>query len=626
DRLRDSEERLSLILKAADLGFWDWNLKTDDLLWSDRCLALFGIPPGTKMSFARFLEAVHPDDRERVDRYSHAVIEHHLEFATEMRAVWPDGSIHWMVSRGRPFYDESGAPVRMSGAVLEITERKRNEEALQQSQRELTAFADTIPTLAFIANADGYITWYNDRWYEYTGTTPQQMEGWGWQSVHDPEILPTVLKRWSASISTGEPFEMIFPIRGADGIFRQFLTRIVPVKDDSGKVSRWFGTNTEIDELERARLKLQQQQAELRETNQLIELAQVATQVGFWHYQPATGIAYLSPGVQRLLGLDFADRVHVDRVIQSIHPEDQARVRRELERGLATGEYRSDFRVPQPDGSTRWLSGHGRVITSNTHSYMVGINADITLLKQTEEALRESEKLAIVGRMAASISHEINNPLEAVTNLLYLIRTSEASPDITELARTAEDELARVTHIVTHTLRFNRQTTRAAHERLSSLLDSAIAIFGSRIRHAGIDLRTEYQDTRTVFCFPAEIRQVFSNLIGNAYDASHPRSTIIIRTSDARHPRTGQPGVRVSVADTGNGMGPSTLNRLFQPFFSTKGNNGTGLGLWISKSILEKHAASLQVKSRPGYGTVFSIFFPLDGVPEETATRVATTV
>ena len=114
------------------------------------------------------------------------------------------------------------------------------------SDTEFRLLAENIPTLSWIANGDGYIVWYNRRWHEYCGTTPSEMEGWGWQSVHDPEVLPTVMERWTASIATGEPFEMTFPLRGADGVFRPFVTRAQPVRDATGRVTRWFGVNTEI--------------------------------------------------------------------------------------------------------------------------------------------------------------------------------------------------------------------------------------------------------------------------------------------------------------------------------------------------------------------------------------------
>ena len=135
--------------------------------------------------------------------------------------------------------------------AVEITARKQAEEALRDSEERFRTMANAIPQLAWIARGDGHIFWYNQRWYEYTGTTPEEMEGWGWQSVHDPEVLPQVLEQWRASIATGRPFDMVFPLRGGDGQFRQFLTRVMPMKDADGRVIQWFGTNTDITERQR---------------------------------------------------------------------------------------------------------------------------------------------------------------------------------------------------------------------------------------------------------------------------------------------------------------------------------------------------------------------------------------
>jgi PAS domain S-box-containing protein len=132
--------------------------------------------------------------------------------------------------------------------VYDLTKRKQAEQPLQESEAQLRILADSIPILAWWANADGYLTWYNRRWYEYTGKTPEQMEGWGWQSVHDPKMLPQVVERWKASIESGKPFEMDFPLLGADGQYRWFLTRVIPFRDPAGKIVRWFGTNTDVTE------------------------------------------------------------------------------------------------------------------------------------------------------------------------------------------------------------------------------------------------------------------------------------------------------------------------------------------------------------------------------------------
>ncbi len=176
-----------------------------------------------------------------------------------------DGETRVALWNSANVYAEDGTTILATIAQgQDITERKRAEEALWQSEDRFRTMANAIPQLAWIAQADGYIVWYNQRWYQYTATTPEQMEGWGWQSVHDPVELPKVLEQWKASIATGEPFEMTFPLRGADGVFRLFLTRGFPLKDAAGRVVQWFGTNTDVDELKRA-------EEALRELNATLE-------------------------------------------------------------------------------------------------------------------------------------------------------------------------------------------------------------------------------------------------------------------------------------------------------------------------------------------------------------------
>ena len=155
-----------------------------------------------------------------------------------------------------PLFDERGEMMGSVHVAHDITDRKRAEQALRQSEEQFRTLADAIPQLCWTSDPEGYLTWYNRRWYEYTGTTPEQMEGWGWQMVHDPEVLPAVMDQWKESIATGEPFEMEFPLRGADGKYRTFLTRVLPFRDSSGRILKWFGTNTDISELKRAETEL----------------------------------------------------------------------------------------------------------------------------------------------------------------------------------------------------------------------------------------------------------------------------------------------------------------------------------------------------------------------------------
>ena len=517
--------------------------------------------------------------------------------------------------------DDSGAPIRdpegkLLGIVLvfrDIGEARAAEKALEASEARLTTFVDSIPTLAWMANPDGWIFWYNRRWYEYTGTTPEQMEGWGWQSVHDPDMLPSVVERWTASINMGIPFEMIFPLRGADGVFRSFLTRIVPMKNAEGAVTGWFGTNTEVDELQRTR-------EELREKSELIDLAQKAVNAGCWSYFPGTGECFLSPGEQALFGFHDTARPNVGEVIERIHKADRENVVVALQQGMESGVYFAEFRIQKGDGALRWIAAEGRALTkADGEKYMVGINFDVTNQKLSEEALLKSEKLAVAGRLAATIAHEINNPLESVTNLLYILRTSTNEDHTRQHVTTAEEELARVTQIVTQSLRFHHQSTAPSIEKVSSILESAAAIFKSRLAMERIEIKRDYRERHRIRCYSSELRQVFGNFIGNAFDAIRNGGTICLRTRDAVDFTTGQPGVRVTVADSGHGIDAQTLQRIFEPFFTTKGTNGTGLGLWISRDILKKHRGTLRVRSRHGRersGTVFTVFFPTDAIQQ----------
>jgi PAS domain S-box-containing protein len=374
-----------------------------------------------------------------------------------------------------------------------LEEKLDSERALRESEKQFRDLANTIPQLAWIARSDGYIFWYNERWFTYTGTTASEMEGWGWTAVQHPDVLPEVMRRWRRAIDLGEPFEMTFPLRGADGKFRPFLTIVKPVFDTSGKVALWFGTNT-----------------------------------------------------------------------------------------------------------------------------------DVTSQKLAEEALIRTEKLATAGRLAASISHEINNPLEAVTNLLYLV---EASPKLDgenrSLLQTAQAELKRASHITTHALRFYREPTRAARVNIPEVIDSVISLYQGRLTQLGIKVTRRYRGQCEYVGSSGELRQVLANLIGNALDAMRHGGRLCLRVHQVRNFASGACGFRIVVADSGHGMNGETLVHVFEPFYTTKEAVGTGLGLFVSKEIIEKSGGTISVKSsdRNGSsGTVFSIFLPsTSGQPESQA-------
>jgi len=296
-----------------------------------------------------------------------------------------------------------------------------------------------------------------------------------------------------------------------------------------------------------------------------------------------------------------------------------------LARAVAAGEVirSEDYRYTRPDGRETWIRASAAPIRDKQDSIVAGVLvfSDIDEHKRAQEALLRSEKLAAAGRLAASISHEINNPLESITNLLYLALSDKRLPlDTREYLSQAEQELARVSQITTQTLRFYRQTTNPTSADMSGLLDSVLRLLRGRVANSEVEIVKEYRATKQLHCFEGELRQVFTNLIGNALDAMAGRTgRLVVRTSETRNWETSEAGIRVTVADSGSGINPETLQRIFEPFYTTKGLRGTGLGLWVSKEIIAKHRGTMRVKSKLGVGTTFSVFLPFQRATESRA-------
>jgi signal transduction histidine kinase len=257
-------------------------------------------------------------------------------------------------------------------------------------------------------------------------------------------------------------------------------------------------------------------------------------------------------------------------------------------------------------------------------SGIIVLGVDVTEVKLSEQILLQSEKLNAVGRLASTMAHEINNPLEAVTNLIFLAQDAAVSPVARHYLEAADVELRRVSAIVTQTLQFHRQLSKPGPVMVAGIVDVTLPLYQSRLSNADVTIERRDRAILPVICQEGEIRQVLSNLVGNAIDsmsqnaidsASQHDRRLIIRSHDSTDWRTGQSGVTLTVADTGSGISADTMSRIFEPFFSTKGNKGTGLGLWISREIIGRHGGSLKVRSSQSphsSGTVFTIFLPHD--------------
>lgn len=516
----------------------------------------------------------------------------------------------WFLVRNYPTPDGGVANV-----FQDITERKRAEEQLQD-QRERFALASEAAQIGY---------WFCD--------LPLDKLIWD-GAVKDHFFLPPnadvdiaifykrlhpddrerTRKAMEDAITNHERYDVEYRTVSADG--RQKWIRAIgrTSYDEKGVPLRFDGVTQDITALKQVREALE---AERRRLAAVFE----SVPVGILFTLADGRIVSGNRQAETILGRSLSAGNLATYSDLPVYHADGRRVEvgeRPLTLALAEGGiHGGEYQYLRPDGTRIWVEMIGAPILDADGKVIGAVDAfaDIDVRKRAETALVRSEKLALVGRLAATISHEINNPLEAVTNLLYLIDRNAQDETTRSFARMAQDELARVSHIVTHTLRFNRQSVGLGEERMSALLESSLAIYEGRLKNSGVILIRQYADTERILCAGSEIRQVFANLVGNAFDATKRGGKLVLRTRDQKNWRTGERGVRVTIADSGQGMSEQVRKRLFEPFFTTKGDNGTGLGLWVSREIIAKHDARVRVRSRQGEcsGTTFSMWFPLGG-------------
>jgi PAS domain S-box-containing protein len=314
---------------------------------------------------------------------------------------------------------------------------------------------------------------------------------------------------------------------------------------------------------------------------------------------------------------------HLGRTLPEVLPQPVARQLEETVQHVFTNdEAVRNLELAGEHGAAQrawtWLASAYPVRTHPQEVRWVGVIVlDASERKRSEEALRKTEKLAATGRLAASIAHEINNPLEAITNLLYLLRNfcQLEDPALGYVAM-AEHEARRIAEITQQTLRFYRQSTLPARANMGELLDSVLTLYQGRLNTLNIQVERDYDKSMELFCFAGELRQVFANLVANSIDATQEGGRLVVRARRSRNWKAPeQIGVRFAIADTGSGMEPAVRERAFEPFFTTKEVTGTGLGLWVSHEIILKshgvvHLRSHTARDGRGSGTVFQIFLP----------------
>jgi PAS domain S-box-containing protein len=621
-----SEERLRLAQEAAQIGTWEWDPVKNTRTLSVEMHRMYGTDPNASEEeiYNIWSSRIFPGDWPRV-KLEMAECQRTGVLDLEYRYVHPAMGLRHHYSRGRRML----GTFRFFGVVSDITNRKRREESLSEREEQFRSLADAMPQLVWMADPDGYVRWFNERWYDYTGATAEQNCGWGWQSVHDSKFLPEVLARWKRSLGSGEPFEMVFPLRGKDGQYKPFLTRAVPVRDAGGEITRWFGTNTDISGEFEIRQQIELSQAKLQtalDASQRLAAIVESSDDAIIGKDLDGIVTSWNPCAERVFGYK-AEEMIGQSIRKVIPPEvlpDEDRIMSAIARGERTEHFETVRLTKNGDRAEVSLTLSPVFDDRGAIVGVASISRDISQQKKVEKALHTSERLATVGRLAATIAHEINNPLEAVTNLVFLAQGCMVNEEGRIFLEQAQQELARMALLTKQTLGFYRENKGARSLTLGELIMPLVSVFSARARNKQISIETDIRENPTLMGIPGEIRQLFANLLNNSIDAVSDRGHILIRLSAGNEYRDRKrAGVRLTVCDNGPGIAPEVRKKLFEPFFTTKRDVGTGLGLWVSLNILRKHDGSIRLRSSivPGKSwTAFSVFFPVEpDTPPATA-------
>lgn len=623
-QLRHSEERYRTIFAAVNDGIFihcahsgrilDVNLRAQEMYGYNReemcgmeVVEMSG--PGFKQEQAleimRRVAAGEPELFEWLGRHRNGT------------AFWVEVNLKKVVLEGA---------VRLLAVVRDITERKHAVESLQESEGKFRALADNIAQFAWMADPGGRIIWFNKRWHDYTGTTAEEMENEGWQKVQHPAYLTAVKEKLGRCLRTGEPWEDTMPLRGKDGNYRWFLSRAVPIRDDAGRVTRWFGTNTDITER-------REMEESLRRTEERLSLAQQAAGIGIWSWEVGTEEPTFSTNYFNILGVE-RQSLSFEDFLDLLHPDDRQSVHDEFIRVLREGgQFEAEFRVQTADGLERWIMGRGRVFTDETGmpQRMTGIISDITEHKQYEDELKTTlDDLARSNReleqFAYVASHDLKEPLRMVASYLRLLekkygeRLDEKAGQYIHFAVNGAERMDR---LIDGLLRYSRITSRSADFVIvdtNAVFAEAVANLEQSIRESGAEVTRD--GLPQVKGDEVQLMMLMQNLIGNALKYRKKGLPPRVHVTAKREGREWVFAVR----DNGIGIAPEHHGRIFQIFqrlHTQEEYQGTGIGLASCKKIVEHHRGRIWLESIPGEGSTFFFSIPLERLgPSPSTTPV----
>lgn len=608
-RLRRREYELSEAHRLACLGTWSWDRESGKVVWSEGVYRLYELDPNQVAPTFEEQEAILTTDsmmslRAAVDR----AIEDGTPYELDLQLKLPSNATRWATARGEVESYADGKPTRLRGTIQEITQRKRAEEQIRKANAELQTVLGSITEGLLILDKEWKFTFLNKQGAVILGADAERLIGQRVSDIFPEANNANSYEAFRRAIANGRPLE--FEEYFSEPANKWLECHCYPSADGLSVYFRDVSTRRRVfkavsDSEHRFRT--------LAET--LPQFIWVADGKGVNTYCNQRYLDYT--GVK--------STKEMDQVLATfVHPDDYSRAVETWKHSLKTGDpYSTSYRLRRHDGAYRHFLAQAVAVKNEAGEIeqWLGSTTDVHEQKLVEEVLRRSEKIATAGRLAANIAHEINNPLAAISNLLYLSLKDESLGESTRnYLKLAEKELTRTAHVTTQTLKFHKQTSAPGLANLPETIDSVLSVFEPRFEACSVFVERDYQAHEQLYCYSDELRQVVAHLLSNSLDATARGGRLRIRIKRSRAwGESTEPGVKITVADTGIGIPSGIRKDVFDAFTSTKESTGTGLGLWVTEGIVRKHGGTILLRSRTdpeNHGTVVTLFFPYAGLPQ----------
>ncbi|MBM6595737.1 PAS domain-containing protein [Microvirga pudoricolor] len=642
ERQTESEERLQLALYASNgIGTWDWDVVNDIVTADERFATLYGVDPARAAGgapIAEFFAGIHPQDLPVARQAIETALRTGEPFSAEYRLLQADGSVRWAVAQGNCTLGPDGQPLRFPGVSFDITNLKSAEAALRESEANFRAITNSIDQMIWSTQPDGFHDFFNDRWYEYTGVPYGSTDGAGWNGVFHPDDQERSWTVWQNCLNTGEPYHIEYRLRHHSGAYRWVLGRAQAVRDTQGRIVRWFGTCTDIQEIVDARdvLARSRELLEQQIQDRTVELAELYTKtpVSLHSLGPDQRLLSVSDRWLAFMGFDTAHEV-LGRKITDFLTDESARTRlpvawASLLDNDEVDDCRLQFVKKSGDVADVLLSARVRRDPQGRITRTMASLIDITdrlraeaERDRAEDALRQAQKMEAVGQLTGGIAHDFNNLLTGISGSLELLQTRMSQGRVHDLDRyinVAQGASKRASALTHRLLAFSRRQTldpkptdvnrliRGMEELVRRTVGPAIEI--EVVGAAGL---------WPALVDPNQLENALLNLCINARDAMPDGGRLTIETANkwlddrAARERDLPPGQYLSlcVTDTGTGMTPEVIARAFDPFFTTKPiGQGTGLGLSMIYGFARQSGGQVRIYSELGLGTTMCIYLP----------------